>query len=140
MDGLKIKDRLEMRISVIQLIALLMLGVTFGTHLDDMREDQIAPTPVSISQAEIDSVIDLKDSLQTEWIQRETRTTSSHLETMELLGKYELALEDLKIHRPESYERFIRIAEFKETYTESIRADFINEHKRVIRRSAEAFQ
>jgi hypothetical protein len=129
-----------MRISVIQLIALVMLGVTFGTHLDDMRGDQIAPVTINVSQSEIDSVTNLKDSLESEWRQRETRTTDSHLEAMNLLSKYELALEDLKIYRPESYERFIRIAEFRETYTESIRSDFINEHKRVIRRSAEAFQ
>jgi hypothetical protein len=129
-----------MRISVIQLIALVMLGVTFGTHLDDMRGDQIAPVTINVSRSEIDSVTNLKDSLESEWRQRETRTTDSHLEAMNLLSKYELALEDLKIYRPESYERFIRIAEFRETYTESIRSDFINEHKRVIRRSAEAFQ
>lgn len=129
-----------MRISVIQLITLVMIGFTIGRYLNDMRSDQIAPAPINVSQSEIDSVTNLKDSLESEWRQRETRTTSSHLETMDLLSKYELALEDLKIHRPEAYERFIRIAEFKETYTESIRADFINEHKRVIRRSAEAFQ
>jgi len=129
-----------MRISVIQLIALIMVGFTLGRYLDDMRGDQIAPASINISQSEIDSVTNLKDSLESEWRQRETRTTDSHLEAMNLLSKYELALEDLKIYRPESYERFIRIAEFRETYTESIRSDFINEHKRVIRRSAEAFQ
>ena len=129
-----------MRISVIQLIALIMVGFTLGRYLDDMRGDQIAPASINISQSEIDSVTNLKDSLESEWRQRETRTTDSHLEAMNLLSKYELALEDLKIYRPESYERFIRIAEFRETYTESIRSDFINEHKQVIRRSAEAFQ
>ena len=129
-----------MRISVIQLIALIMVGFTLGRYLDDMRGDKIAPAPINISQSEIDSVTNLKDSLESEWRQRETRTTDSHLEAMNLLSKYELALEDLKIYRPESYERFIRIAEFRETYTESIRSDFINEHKQVIRRSAEAFQ
>ena len=129
-----------MRISVIQLITLIMVGFTLGRYLDDMRGDQIAPASINISQSEIDSVTNLKDSLESEWRQRETRTTDSHLEAMNLLSKYELALEDLKIYRPESYERFIRIAEFRETYTESIRSDFINEHKQVIRRSAEAFQ
>lgn len=121
---------------IISIINFFLLGFLLGKHV---QEEYYTPMPVSKTSVNVDSLTAVHDSTESEYLGSIKRMGTANLSLIDLVGKYELALEDQKIHRPEAYMRFIRIAEFKEQYTEDIRADFINEHKRVKRQAAEAF-
>lgn len=48
---------------------------------------------------------------------------------LELINKYELALEQLRTHDFEAYKYFVRTAQFKEDYNEHVNFEFHGENK-----------
>ena len=48
---------------------------------------------------------------------------------LELINKYELALEQLRTHDFEAYKYFVRTAQFKEEYNEHVNFEFHGENK-----------
>lgn len=120
-----------MRVSIPQLIYPFMLGLTIGSYMEQEYKKSSIKEKTVISPPEA-----VNDSIIGEHQMTVKRMTDDYNRVRDLVGKYEVALEDMRIHQVSAYERFIRVAQFKEDYTEEIRTDFINEHRRAIRRSA----
>ena len=127
-----------MRISkILFIVNTLLLGFVGGRYITDAL---ITPrVKAAVSTIKLDSLESARDSVETEHLGSIKRMGTANLSLVELVNKYEVGLNYLRLHRPDAYMQFIRVAEFKEVYTEDIRTDFINEHRRVKRQAAEAF-
>lgn len=81
-------------------------------------------------KAQIDSTYNKIDTITlapvTIEIERGARA-NEHL--LELINKYELALEQLRTHDFEAYKYFVRTAQFKENYNEHVNFEFHGENK-----------
>lgn len=88
------------------------------------------PHAVVEQKAPVDSTYNKIDTITlapvTIEIERGARA-NEHL--LELINKYELALEQLRTHDFEAYKYFVRTAQFKEEYNEQVNFEFHGENR-----------
>lgn len=122
---------------ILLLVNTFLLGFVGGKYI---LNEFVTPRVEAVNTTiKLDSLESARDSVETEHLGSIKRMGTANLSLVELVNKYEVGLNYLRLHRPDAYMQFIRVAEFKEVYTEDIRTDFINEHRRVKRQAAEAF-
>ena len=122
---------------ILLLVNTFLLGFVGGKYI---LNEFVTPRVEAVNTTiKLDSLESARDSVETEHLGSIKRMGTANLSLVELVNKYEVGLNYLRLHRPDAYMQFIRVAEFKEVYTENIRTDFINEHRRVKRQAAEAF-
>ena len=121
---------------ILLLVNTFLLGFVGGKYV----LEGLTKSHVEIQhETRVDSLMSVRDSVEVEHLSSIKRMGTANLSLIELVNKYEVGLNYLRLHRPEAYTQFIRVAEFKEVYTEDIRTDFINEHRRAKRQAEEAF-
>lgn len=121
---------------VTSIINLFLIGFLLGKHV---QEEYYTPAPGKTATVKLDSIIAVHDSTEMEQLGSIKRMGTANLALIDLVKKYELGLDDMKTFNTPAYMRFIRIAQMQEQYTEDIRTDFINEHRRVKRLAIQAF-
>lgn len=124
--------------SILSIINMFLIGFLLGKYVQEEYYTP-KPAPVDKTMAKADVALAASDSIYAEHVQSINRMSASNLSMQDLLFKYEVGLDYLRNHRPEAYTQFIRVSELREQYTEDIRTDFINEHRRVKRQAAQAF-
>lgn len=133
--------------TILSIINLFLVGFLLGKHV---QEEYYTPKPVH-GTVNVDSVLAVSDSIQNGYIRTidsleavhagETkRMSDGYDEMLGLTAKYEMALQEMHDSNFQAYMRFIRVAQFKESYNETVHRDFILENKVKKYSAAQAFK
>lgn len=129
------------------ILFVLLLGFTIGKLV---QENYYTPKQVQ-GTINVDSVMAVCDSIQNGYIRTidsleavhagETqRMSDGYDEMLGLTAKYEMALQEMHDSNFQAYMHFIRVAQFKEQYNETVHRDFILENKVKRYSAAKAFK
>lgn len=134
--------------TILSIINLFLVGFLLGKHV---QEEYYTPKPVHSGTVNVDSLVAVSDSIQNGYIRTidsltvvhegETkRMSDGYQEMLGLTAKYEMALDEMRDSDIRAYMHFIRIAQFKEEYNESVHREFILQNKVKRYSAAQAFK
>jgi len=128
MSGIKY-NRKVVEILLFSLLAIMLLIVAIG--LAKHAEDGVKQKQIESQQIlnQVDSSSAKCDSITLQALVQVERGAKANEHLLELIGKYEIALEQLRTHDFEAYKYFVKSAQFKEEYNELVNYEFHGENK-----------
>lgn len=122
--------------TTLAIINIFLIGFLLGKYV---QEECYTPQPVTKMSVNLDSLqqqyTQSIDSLQGVHEQETKRMSEGYQTMLELISKYEMALDEMRETNLPAYMRFVRIAQFKEDYNEMVHRDFLL-HSKVQKYSA----
>jgi hypothetical protein len=128
MSGIKYNRRV-VEILLLCLVAITMINVAIvlAKHAEDgIKQKQIKSEELF---DKVDSSYSKSDTVTLNATVQIERGAKANEHLLELIGKYELALEQLRTHDFEAYKYFVKSAQFKENYNELVDYEFHGENK-----------
>lgn len=128
MFGIRYSRRVvEILLFLLLAITLLIIAIGLAKHAEDgIKQKQIKSQQV-LNQVDSSSI--KCDSITSQALVQVERGAKANEHLLELIGKYEIALEQLRTHDFEAYKYFVKSAQFKEEYNELVNYEFHGENK-----------
>ncbi len=128
MSGIKYNRRVvEMLLLCLFAIALVNVSILLAKNAEDGVKQKQIKSQQLLNQ--VDSSSAKCDSVTSQALVQVERGAKANEHLLELIGKYELALEQLRTHDFEAYKYFVKTAQFKEEYNELVNYEFHGENK-----------
>jgi len=128
MLGIKYSRRVvEILLFLLLAITLLIVAIGLAKHAEDGIKQKQIKSQQLLNQ--VDSSSAKCDSVTSQALVQVERGAKANEHLLELIGKYELALEQLRTHDFEAYKYFVKTAQFKENYNELVDYEFHGENK-----------
>jgi hypothetical protein len=106
---------------------MINVAIVLAKHAEDGIKQKQIKSQQLLNQ--VDSSSAKSDSITLQALVQVERGAKANEHLLELIGKYELALEQLRTHDFQAYKYFVKSAQFKENYNELVDYEFHGENK-----------